>query len=120
MTLRANGVNTPIEVYDDKGAAQLPLLVQYPVEKGGRYIETAYYMSTHPGLITPEVVSAGRFYVHNVIEIAREQLKVKGYFIQPRSPTSPNGWRRSSTSIISGFGRSRRRISSTIFSHFTP
>lgn len=84
MTLRANGVNTPIEVYDDKGVAQLPLLVQYPVERGGRYIETAYYMSTHPGLVTPEVVSAGRFYVHNVIEIAREQLRTKGYTVQPK------------------------------------
>ena len=83
-TLRANGVNTPITIIDASGQAQLPLLIQYPVEKGGRYIETAYYMSTHPGLVTPEVVSAGRFYVHNVIEIARDQLKNKGYGIQPK------------------------------------
>jgi hypothetical protein len=83
-TIRANGVNTPIVVMDDKGEAQLPLLVQYPVEKGGRYTETAYYMSTHPGLVTPEVVNAGRFYVHNVIEIARDQLRNKGYSIQPK------------------------------------
>ncbi len=83
-TLRANGVNTPITITDENGQAQLPLLIQYPVEKGGRYIETAYYMSTHPGLVTPEVVSAGRFYVHNVIEIARDQLRAKGYFIQPK------------------------------------
>ena len=54
-------------------------MVQYPVEKGGRYIETAYYMSTHPGLVTPEVVGAGKFYVHNVIEIARDRLRQKGY-----------------------------------------
>ena len=83
-TLRANGVNTPITITDETGQAQLPLLIQYPVEKGGRYIETAYYMSTHPGLVTPEVVSAGRFYVHNVIEIARDQLRNKGYAIQPK------------------------------------
>lgn len=83
-TLRANGVNTPITITDESGQAQLPLLIQYPVEKRGRYIETAYYMSTHPGLVTPEVVSAGRFYVHNVIEIARDQLRAKGYFIQPK------------------------------------
>ena len=83
-TLRANGVNTPITITDENGQAQLPLLIQYPVEKGGRYIETAYYMSTHPGLVTPEVVSAGRFYIHNVIEIARDQLRAKGYFIQPK------------------------------------
>ncbi len=83
-TIRANGVNTPVEIFDVDGERQLPLLVQYPVEKGGRYIETAYYMSTHPGLVTPEVVSAGRLYVHNTIEIAREQLRVKGYLIEPK------------------------------------
>lgn len=83
-TIRANGVNTPIAITDETGQAQLPLLIQYPVERGGRYIETAYYMSTHPGLVTPEVVSAGQFYVHNVIEIARDQLRNKGYAIQPK------------------------------------
>jgi hypothetical protein len=82
--IRANGVNTPVAITDETNQAQLPLLIQYPVEKGGRYIETAYYMSTHPGLVTPEVVSAGRFYVHNVIEIARDQLRNKGYAIQPK------------------------------------
>jgi len=71
-------------VTDDSGNPQLPLLVQYPVEKGGRYTETAYYMSTHPGLVTPEVVNAGRFYVHNTIEVARDQLRNKGYAIQPK------------------------------------
>jgi hypothetical protein len=83
-TLRANGVNTPVTIADDEGRFQLPLLVQYPVEKGGRYIETAYYMSTHPGLVTPEVVGAGRLYVRNVIDIAREQLKNKGYAVQAK------------------------------------
>lgn len=83
-TIRANGVNTPVVIMDENGQPQLPLMVQYPVEKGGRYIETAYYMSTHPGLITPEVVGAGRLYVHNTVEIAREQLRNKGYFIQPK------------------------------------
>jgi len=84
QTIRANGVNTPLVIRDDRGQQQLPLLIQYPVEKGGRYIETAYYVSTHPGLVTPEVVSAGRYYVHNVIEIARAQLRSKGYSIQPK------------------------------------
>ena len=83
-TLRANGVNTPIVILDDKGQPQLPLMIQYPVEKGGRYTETAYYMSTHPGLVTPEVVNAGQFYVRNTIEIARDQLRHKGYAIQPK------------------------------------
>jgi hypothetical protein len=83
-SIRANGVNTPVVIMDNGGQPQLPLLVQYPVEKGGRYVETAYYMSTHPGLVTPEVVGAGRFYVHNVIEIARDQLRLHGYSIQPK------------------------------------
>lgn len=83
-TIRANGVNTPVEILDENRQAQLPLLVQYPVEKGGRFIETAYYMSTHPGIVTPEVVNAGRFYVRNTVEIARENLRLKGYSIQPK------------------------------------
>jgi hypothetical protein len=80
-TIRANGVNTPIQVVDGQGVAQLPLMVQYPVEKGGRYVETSYYMSTHPGLVTPEVVNAGKLYVHNTIEIARQHLSQKGVAI---------------------------------------
>ena len=83
-TIRGNGVNTPVEIRDGSGQMQLPLLIQYPVEKGGRVVETAYYMSTHPGLVTPEVVNAGKFYVRNVIEIARDRLKSKGITIQPK------------------------------------
>jgi len=83
-TIRGNGVNTPIVLIDENGETQQPLLVQYPVEKFGRYIETAYYMSTHPGLVTPEVVNAGKYYVRNVIEIAREKLRAKGILIQPK------------------------------------
>jgi hypothetical protein len=59
-------------------------MVQYPVVRNGKYMETAYYMSTHPGLVTPEVVNAGRYYVRNVIEIARERLREKGVVISPK------------------------------------
>ncbi len=83
-TIRANGVNTPIVVTDDAGQPQLPLMVQYPVEKGGKFIETAYYMSTHPGIVTPEIVNAGRLYVRNTIEIARDRLREHGIAIQPK------------------------------------
>ena len=83
-TIRANGVNTPIVLRDGTGQAHLPLLVQYPVEKGGRYTETAYYMSTHPGLVTPEIVNAGKLYIRNTIEIAREKLRARGIMIQPK------------------------------------
>ena len=83
-TIRGNGVNTPIIVTDESGTTHVPLMVQYPVVRNGKYMETAYYMSTHPGLVTREVVNAGRYYVHNVIEIAREKLREKGITIQPK------------------------------------
>ena len=83
-TIRGNGVNTPVTLTGEDGTKHLPLLVQYPVIRGGKYIETAYYMSTHPGLVTAEVVNAGKLYVRNVIEIARERLRSKGIAIQPK------------------------------------
>ncbi len=83
-TVRPNGVNTPVTIFDTLNRAHLPLLVQYPVEKGGRIVETAYYMSTHPGLVTPEIVNAGKLYLRNTIDIAREKLRQNGVFIQPR------------------------------------
>ncbi len=83
-TIRGNGVNTPIIILDDKNRTHLPLLVQYPREENGRLIEMAYYVSTHPGLVTPETVNAGRFYLRNVIDTAREKLRLKGIFIQPK------------------------------------
>jgi hypothetical protein len=83
-TIRGNGVNTPVLIFDSQNKAHLPLLVQYPIEKGGRYIETAYYVSTHPGIVNPEVVSAGAMYIRNTIDIARDKLRQKGIFIQPR------------------------------------
>ncbi len=83
-TVRGNGVNTPVTVTDMNGKAHQPLVVQYPRETRGVMQEMAYYVSTHPGLITPEVVNAGRFYVHNTIEIARDRLRTSGYVIQPK------------------------------------
>ncbi len=83
-TIRGNGVNTPIVVTDLNGNVHLPLVVQYPRENRGVMTEMAYYVSTHPGLVTPEVVNAGRMYVRNTIDIAREQLRQKGFSIQPK------------------------------------
>jgi hypothetical protein len=83
-TIRGNGVNTPVVITDQSGTEHLPLMVQYPRETRGVLQEMAYYVSSHPQMITPEVVTAGRLYVRNVIDLAREQLKLKGYFIQPR------------------------------------
>jgi len=83
-TIRGNGVNTPISIVDASGVAHTPLIVQYPVVRNGQYMETAYYVSTHTGIVTPEVVNAGKLYVRNVIEIARDRLKDKGISIQPK------------------------------------
>jgi hypothetical protein len=82
--IRANGVNTPVMVTDTQNRVQMPLLVQYPVVRNGVYIETAYYISTHAGIVTPEVVSAGRLYVRNTIDAARDLLKKRAIFISPQ------------------------------------
>ena len=82
--VRANGVNTPIMIIDQQNRAHLPLLVQYPVERNGSLVETAYYISTHAGIVTPEVVNAGKLYVRNTIDVARENLRKKGIFISPQ------------------------------------
>lgn len=83
-TIRGNGVNTPIALTDETGESHQALMVQYPVIRNGKFVEMAYYMSTHPGLVTPEVVAAGRLYIKNVIDIAREKLREKGIAIQPK------------------------------------
>ena len=83
-TIRGNGVNTPIALTDDLGERHQALMVQYPVIRNGKFVEMAYYMSTHPGLVTPEVVGAGRIYVKNVIDIARQKLSEHGVTIQPK------------------------------------
>lgn len=84
QTIRGNGVNTPVIIYNMRNEPQQPLIVQYPREKGGKFIEMAYYVSTHPGIVTPETVNAGRIYVRNVLNSAREKLREKGHVIQPK------------------------------------
>jgi len=82
--IRANGVNTPVTIFDQTGEIHTPLVVQYPVERGGQYMETAYYTSTHTGVVTPEVVNAGMLYVRNTIDVARQKLSEKGIIISPQ------------------------------------
>lgn len=83
-TIRGNGVNTPINIYDSYNRPLLPLVVQYPIEKYGKFVEMSYYISTHPGLVTPETVNAGKLYLRNVLDSARAKLREKGVFIQPK------------------------------------
>lgn len=81
--IRANGVNTPVTVTSQNNKAYLPLLVQYPVVRDGRFIETAYYISVHPGIVTPEVVANGKFYMKTQIDSAREKLRERNVYISP-------------------------------------
>jgi hypothetical protein len=81
--IRANGVNTPVIVMDMDNKPHTPLIVQYPIERNGSLAEMAYYTSTHPGIGTNEVINAGKIYVRNAIDTAREALQQKGIFIQP-------------------------------------
>lgn len=81
--IRANGVNTPITIVDSNNQAHTPLVVQYPIERNGMLSEMAYYTSTHPGVVTSEVINAGKLYVRNTIDIARAKLQEKGIYISP-------------------------------------
>lgn len=82
--LRANGVNTAVTITDETNQPHTPLVVQYPIERNGTLAETAFYTSTHPGVVTSEVVNAGNLYVRNTIEIARDKLREKGIYISPQ------------------------------------
>lgn len=83
-TVRSNYVNTAVLIIDENNQPHTPLIVQYPIEKFGRFTEMAYYISAHPGLVTPEIVNAGNLYIRNTIDIAREKLRQKGHYISPQ------------------------------------
>ncbi|HKQ99061.1 MAG TPA: hypothetical protein VJT09_00230 [Pyrinomonadaceae bacterium] len=76
--IRANGVNTAVTVFDSTGRSFVPLIVEYPIERGGVLNETAYYVSAHPALLSPDVVKAGQNYVRTMIDLAAKRLKDKG------------------------------------------
>jgi hypothetical protein len=79
--LRANGVNTAVTLFDEAGHVLVPLIVEYPIERGGRFSEMAYYTSVHPALLSPDVVKAGQLYVRTMIDLAARRLKDKGVTI---------------------------------------
>lgn len=76
--LRANGVNTAVTVFDNAGRQLIPLVVEYPIERGGALREMAYYTSAHPALLSPDVVKAGQSYVHTMLDLAAKRLRDKG------------------------------------------
>ncbi len=81
--LRPNYVNTAVAVFDLTGRQLMPLVVEYPIEKFGRFREMAYYTSAHPTLISPELVRAGQNYVRTMIDLAAKRLKGKNHTIAP-------------------------------------
>lgn len=76
--LRANGVNTAVTIFDEAGRSLAPLVVEYPIERGGRFQEMAYYTSAHPALLSPDVVKAGQSYVRTMVDLAARRLREKG------------------------------------------
>ena len=81
--LRANGVNTAVSIFDPQGRSLTPLLVQFPIEKGGLFREMAYYTSAHPALLSTDLVRSGQSYVRNMLDLANKRLREKGAFISP-------------------------------------
>jgi hypothetical protein len=81
--LRANGVNTAVTVFDASGRSLTPLLVEFPIERGGVFREMAYYTSAHPALLSADLVKSGQSYVRSMIDLAAERLREKGASISP-------------------------------------
>ncbi len=82
--LRANGVNTAVTIFDDKGHSLVPLLVEFPIEKRGVFRELAYYTSAHPALLSPELARSGQTYVRTMVDLAAKRLRDKGVAISPQ------------------------------------
>jgi hypothetical protein len=84
QVVRSNYVNTAVVVSEAATGRQLtPLVVEYPIEKFGRFREMAYYTSVHPALVSPEVTKHGQSYVRNMLDLAAQRLKDKGKVVSP-------------------------------------
>jgi len=82
--VRANGVNTAMTVTDEStGRSLVPLMVQFPIVKGGAVSEIAYYTSAHPALLSPSLTSAGQTYVRKMLDAAAARLAQDGVNISP-------------------------------------
>src|SRR5215207_1047620 len=76
--VRPNYVNTAVRVTDAEGRELQPLVVRYPVEKGGKLKEVAYYTSAHPAVEGEEVVRAGGAYARERLDGAARRLAATG------------------------------------------
>jgi hypothetical protein len=82
--IRANGVNTALTIFTPDGKSLAPLTVEYPIERGGKYLETAYYTSAHPALLSGDLVRSGQSYVRSMLDLAAKRLREKGVAISPQ------------------------------------
>ena len=86
QVVRPNYVNTAVVISEAATGKQLtPLVVEYPIEKGGRFREMAYYTSAHPALVSLEVTKHGQAYVRNMLDLAAQRLRAKGKTISPET-----------------------------------
>jgi hypothetical protein len=82
--VRANGVNTAMTVTDEStGRSLVPLMVQFPIVKGGSVSEMAYYTSAHPLLLSPSLTTAGQTYVRKMLDSAAARLAQAGVTVSP-------------------------------------
>ena len=81
--LRANGVNTALTIFTPEGKSLAPLTIEYPIERGGKFLETAYYTSAHPALLSKDLMHSGQSYVRNMLDLAAKRLRDKGVAISP-------------------------------------
>ena len=81
--IRANGVNTAMSIFTTDGKSLAPLTIEYPIERGGKYLETAYYTSAHPELLSADLTRSGQSYVRNMLDLAAKRLREKGVVISP-------------------------------------
>jgi hypothetical protein len=82
--VRANGVNTALTIFTPDGKALAPLTIEYPIERGGKFLETAYYTSAHPALLSKDLSRSGQSYVRNMLDLAAKRLRDKGVAISPQ------------------------------------
>jgi len=81
--VRANGVNTAVNIFDNQNRSLLPLAVEFPIERRGVFKEMAYYTSAHPALLSPELMKTGQTYVNAMIDLAAKRLRERGNPIAP-------------------------------------
>jgi len=76
--LRANGVNTAVTIFDNQNRALAPLVVEFPIERFGKFREMAYYTSAHPALLSSDLTKAGQNYVNSMVDLAAKRVRDRG------------------------------------------